>query len=202
MVLAVIILLIAGLSIAALLFFVVAGICGGIATIPGILEKSGRPLRSRFLLSAIRILSRFPTALFFLTIFSVHFLGFNFVHGMFLNAFFPRVNLCGLFNSMEDGFHLYRTLLSGLITQYAPFILAGAVSQLPEYKKAYKKSPSTDHRSKGSREGWMWFLADERQFFRRRVGDGLDPVNINSRGDHRPRIVPAVPMHRMMARGQ
>ncbi|MBN1779567.1 hypothetical protein JW948_00440 [bacterium] len=114
--------------------------CSAVSTIPYLFYRAGRPFQSAFLLGIFGFIGGFPFMIFMLAIFSVHFLGFHFVHSLFLNAFFPRVNPNALFNTMEEGFHLYRTLLAGLIRQFWPFILASMISRLPEYKKAFNLS--------------------------------------------------------------
>jgi hypothetical protein len=143
MCLAIFIILMLGINRYTLLFLALTSFCALIGIIPDYLEKHGRPVKPRFLLGLFKMIQGLPLALFMLFFFSIHFLGFHLIHSMFLNVFFPRVNPSDLFSSFETGFHLYKSFLLGLLSQYWIFILFSGLSRLPDYVRAFRSSGAT-----------------------------------------------------------
>ncbi len=80
-----------------------------------------------------------PSALFMLGFFSVHFLGFHFVHSIFLSGFFPLIqNNAG---AVRLGtFAYFKELIMTSFKHYWLFILASAFSRLPAYRAAFHKT--------------------------------------------------------------
>jgi len=78
--------------------------------------------------------------LFLLGFFSVHFLGFHTVHAMFLNEFFPldRARL----DSFMGPARVLPAAIGLTLARYWPFVLAGALSRLSEYRSAFGRNPS------------------------------------------------------------
>ena len=85
-----------------------------------------------------------PSVLFMLGFFTVHFGGFHFVHGLFLNGFFPLLEWNPFGESPGGVFSGFTLIISKAFTEYWPFILFSAVSRFGDYRKAFndKKEPN------------------------------------------------------------
>lgn len=80
-----------------------------------------------------------PASLFMVGFFTVHFLGFHFVHSLFLNTFFPLWP-GGSGPGSPGEFALFKSLVTTTITRYWVFILASAFSRLQAYRTAFQKT--------------------------------------------------------------
>lgn len=80
-----------------------------------------------------------PASLFMVGFFTVHFLGFHFVHSLFLNTFFPLMPE-GSGPGSPGEFSLFKSLVTITITRYWVFILASAFSRLQAYRTAFQKT--------------------------------------------------------------
>lgn len=80
-----------------------------------------------------------PGALFMVGFFTVHFLGFHFVHSLFLSLFFPLFPRGSEMGAPGD-FALFKNLVVTTVRSYWIFILASAFSRLQAYKTAYQKT--------------------------------------------------------------
>lgn len=87
------------------------------------------------------ILRRFfaytPTVVFMLGFFTIHFGGFHFVHGLFLNGFFPIINDSPFGKSPGETIDLFFLTVSTAVATYWPFILFSAISRITDFKKAF-----------------------------------------------------------------
>lgn len=80
-----------------------------------------------------------PGALFMVGFFTVHFLGFHFVHSLFLSLFFPLFpNDSGM--GAPGEFALFKNLVATTVRNYWIFILASAFSRLQAYRTAFTKT--------------------------------------------------------------
>lgn len=91
-----------------------------------------------------RIVWRFvtyaPMAAFLIGFFSIHFGGFHFVHGLFLNNFFPLVPEPPFGKDMVDtAFNMGDVALTAMAA-YWPFVVFSAVSRADDYLKAFRAS--------------------------------------------------------------
>lgn len=80
-----------------------------------------------------------PGALFMVGFFTVHFLGFHFVHSLFLSLFFPLFP-SGSEMGAPGEFSLFKNLVATTVRNYWIFILASAFSRLQAYKTAFQKT--------------------------------------------------------------
>ncbi len=76
-----------------------------------------------------------PSVLFMLGFFTVHFGGFHFVHGLFLNGFFPIVEWNPSGESPGGVFGGFTVVMSKALTEYWPFIFFSAVSRFGDYRR-------------------------------------------------------------------
>lgn len=88
----------------------------------------------------IIFLALLPFSLFLLGFFTIHFLGFHFVHSLFLNGFFPLFpeSASGQINPNE--FLLFKNLVFTTIKNYWSFIVASALSRIGAYRTAFQKT--------------------------------------------------------------
>lgn len=80
-----------------------------------------------------------PGALFMVGFFTVHFLGFHFVHSLFLNLFFPLFPPDSGMRAPGE-FALFKNLVATTVRNYWIFILASAFSRLQAYNTAFQKT--------------------------------------------------------------
>ncbi len=85
-----------------------------------------------------RLLITLPSALFMLAFFTVHFGGFHFVHGLFLNSFFPLVGQSPFGKEPGDVFGIVGACAREALTRYWPFVAASGLSRLPTYAAAFR----------------------------------------------------------------
>lgn len=111
---------------------------GGIAVM---LSRGGRGGREPFAHKAAR---RFflltPSVVFFLGFFTIHFGGFHFVHGLFLNGFFPIVEGSPFGESIGGTLAFFETVVGAAVSRYWVFILFSAWSRLPDLRRAFEKA--------------------------------------------------------------
>ncbi len=77
-----------------------------------------------------------PAALFMLGFFTLHFGGFHFVHGLFLNGFFPLVEWSPAGGSPGGVFGGITIVVGTALAEYWPFVLFSAVSRFGDYREA------------------------------------------------------------------
>jgi hypothetical protein len=87
-------------------------------------------------LVARRFFTYTPYVLFTLGFFTIHFGGFHFVHGMFLNAFFPIVEGTPFGESIGGTFAFVLGIVQTAARSYWPFVLITAWSRLGDMKNA------------------------------------------------------------------
>ncbi len=105
----------------------------------------GGALRSRpgwgFLPDAERGLARaivmLPAAAFMLGFFTVHFGMFHFIHGLFLNGFFPLVAKSPFGTTPDETFGIIAGCAGEALARYWPFVGASALSRLSSYAQAW-----------------------------------------------------------------
>jgi hypothetical protein len=85
-----------------------------------------------------RVLIALPGALFMLGFFTVHFGMFHFVHGLFLNGFFPLVGGAPFGRSGDQVFGLVGACAREALMRYWPFVAASALSRVPTYTAAFR----------------------------------------------------------------
>ncbi len=121
------------LSLFYLLFVVLSA---GLAT-AGILRDKKRWLFLPSLKSPLTsIIISLPAGIFMLAFFSVHFLGFHFVHSIFLNGFFPIISNSPFGKNIgETGIYAF-SLAGTALVNYWPFVLASVASRLNEFRDA------------------------------------------------------------------
>ena len=85
-----------------------------------------------------RILILLPFALFLFGFFTVHFVGFHFVHSIFLNGFFPVIEASPSGKTIEGTFFYFLTLARTSFHLYWPFVAFSALSRLPDYVAAWQ----------------------------------------------------------------
>ena len=76
-----------------------------------------------------------PSVLFMLAFFTVHFGGFHFVHGLFLNGFFPLLEWDPFGQSPGGVFSGFTLIIGKALADYWPFVLFSAISRYGDYKK-------------------------------------------------------------------
>jgi hypothetical protein len=77
-----------------------------------------------------------PAVLFTLGFFTVHFGGFHFVHGLFLNTFFPLVPWYPAGKTMNQVFGVFLGLIAHATRSYWPFIFFSALSRKADFERA------------------------------------------------------------------
>jgi len=85
-----------------------------------------------------RVVIALPAALFMLAFFTVHFGMFHFVHGLFLNGFFPLVGGAPFRRSGGQVFSLVGACAREALVRYWPFVAASALSRVPTYLAAFR----------------------------------------------------------------
>ena len=81
-----------------------------------------------------------PMALFLLGFFTIHFLGFHLVHGLFLNAFFPIADMGSFGKDFDTSLAFVAGLTSTALRRYWPFVASSVLSRLPTYAKAFARN--------------------------------------------------------------
>jgi hypothetical protein len=81
-----------------------------------------------------------PSVIFFLGFFTVHFGGFHFVHGLFLNGFFPLVEGSPFGESPGGTLVFFASIIGAAVSRYWVFILFSAWSRLPDLRRAFEKA--------------------------------------------------------------
>jgi hypothetical protein len=79
-----------------------------------------------------------PSVLFMLAFFTVHFGGFHFVHGLFLNGFFPLLEWNPFGESPGGVFSGFNMIIGKAFAEYWPFVLFSAISRFGDYRKAFE----------------------------------------------------------------
>lgn len=79
-----------------------------------------------------------PSVVFLLGFFTIHFGGFHFVHGLFLNGFFPIINDSPFGKSPGETIYFFFLTVSTTVAAYWPFILFSAISRITDFKKAFE----------------------------------------------------------------
>jgi hypothetical protein len=77
-----------------------------------------------------------PMTLFMLGFFTLHFGGFHFVHGLFLNGFFPLVEWNPFGESPDGVFGGFMLIIGTALAEYWPFVLFSAFSRFGDYREA------------------------------------------------------------------
>ncbi len=85
---------------------------------------------------ATRFFAYTPAVAFTLGFFSLHFGGFHFVHGMFLNSFFPIVEGTPFGESIGGTFVFVFGIINAAARSYWPFVLISAWSRLGDMKRS------------------------------------------------------------------
>ncbi|MCX8160784.1 MAG: hypothetical protein N3G18_07615 [Candidatus Saccharicenans sp.] len=80
-----------------------------------------------------------PPALFMVGFFTLHFMGFHFVHSLFLSLFFPLFPP-GSQPGSPGSFTFFKNLVMTTARSYWIFILASAFSRLQAYRTAFQKT--------------------------------------------------------------
>ena len=78
-----------------------------------------------------------PSVLFMLAFFTVHFGGFHFVHGLFLNGFFPITEWNPSGESPGGVFSGFTLIIGKALAEYWPFVLFSAVSRFGDFRKSF-----------------------------------------------------------------
>jgi hypothetical protein len=113
--------------------FLVCAVFSALNLIVSAEEGSGSGSPRHVLISRFATLT--PSVLFMLGFFTVHFGGFHFVHGLFLNGFFPIVEWNPAGESPGGVFGGFNAIIAKSITEYWPFVLFSAVSRFGDYGK-------------------------------------------------------------------
>jgi L-asparagine transporter-like permease len=87
----------------------------------------------------VRIFILLPSVIFMLGFFSIHFLGFHFIHSIFLNGFFPLIKDSPFGKTPQDVFFLFKSLVIKATYSYWPFIVVSALSRLKTYLAAFNR---------------------------------------------------------------
>jgi hypothetical protein len=90
-----------------------------------------------------RLLVMLPGATFMLGFFTVHFGMFHFIHGLFLNGFFPLVTASPAGKNPEQVFGIVGSCAREALLRYWPFVLASGLSRLPGYAGAWATTDGT-----------------------------------------------------------
>jgi hypothetical protein len=109
----------------------IGAIAGGIAV-----ERRARALHPALGRLLVSFLLCTPTICFTLAFFTVHFGGFYFVHGLFLNGFFPLIQGSPFGESIEGTFQFFLSLVGQSARAYWPIVFLSAVSRLGDFRKA------------------------------------------------------------------
>ncbi len=79
-----------------------------------------------------------PACLFMLGFFTVHFGLFHFVHGLFLNGFFPLLRQGAVGKGPEQVFGIVGACAREALVRYWAFVAASALSRVPTYVAAFR----------------------------------------------------------------
>lgn len=85
-----------------------------------------------------KVVVMLPVALFMFAFFTVHFLGFHIVDGLFLNGFFPLSENMPVGKDLDSIFAFMRGVAGVAMTRYWSVVLASALSRLAIYAKAFE----------------------------------------------------------------
>jgi len=113
---------------------IVSALFGGAAI--WLAARAGKGAESLLHLAARRFFTYTPYVVFTLGFFTVHFGGFHFVHGLFLNGFFPLVEGTPFGESIGGTFAFGMGILQEAARRFWPFVLISAWSRLGDMKKA------------------------------------------------------------------
>lgn len=81
-----------------------------------------------------------PAVIFFLGFFTIHFGGFHFVHGLFLNGFFPIVEGSPFGESIGGTIAFFGAIVGAAARRYWVFVLFSAWSRLPDLRRAFENA--------------------------------------------------------------
>ena len=90
-----------------------------------------------------RFVIMLPGALFMLGFFTFHFGLFHFVHGLFLNGFFPLLRKAPFGRTPEQVFGIVGACAREALVRYWPFVAASALSRLSSYMAAFETTDGT-----------------------------------------------------------
>jgi hypothetical protein len=79
-----------------------------------------------------------PGALFMLAFFTVHFGMFHFIHGLFLNGFFPLVAKSPFGTTPDQTIGIVGDCARQALARFWPFVAASALSRVPAYAAAWR----------------------------------------------------------------
>jgi len=120
---------------------IIIALLSALFSIGSLMRKNGKWL---FMPSAdnigIRIIIFLPFGLFMFCFFTIHFLGFHFVHSIFLNGFFPLINETPFGKTIEGTIFFFKDLIVTAASKYWMFICASGISRLDVYRKAFQKT--------------------------------------------------------------
>jgi hypothetical protein len=85
-----------------------------------------------------RTIVMLPAAIFMLGFFTIHFGMFHFIHGLFLNGFFPLVAETPVGKSPGGVFGIVGACAREALARFWPFVAASALSRLPGYTAAWR----------------------------------------------------------------
>jgi hypothetical protein len=104
---------------------IVASLSSAFPLLPG-----GRPLLPPSGI-AFRLLTRWPFIAFMVGFFTIHFVGFHFGHGTFLNLFFPIVPGASMGGGIDQMLGAFTGIVLTAASRYWPFVAISAVSFIP-----------------------------------------------------------------------
>jgi len=101
---------------------------------------SGEPALKNLVRRALwRLFTYLPMVVFILGFFSVHFGFFHFIHSIFLNGFFPIIEVSPFGKTPDEMVVFFSDLIGRALGEYWPFIVFSAFSRINDYGKALRK---------------------------------------------------------------
>ncbi len=101
---------------------------------------SGEPALKNLVRRALwRLFTYLPMVVFILGFFSVHFGFFHFIHSIFLNGFFPIIEVNPFGKTPNEMVVFFSDLIGRALSEYWPFIVFSAFSRINDYGKALQK---------------------------------------------------------------
>ncbi len=125
-----------GLNAAGWLLLLIALVMGLPAMVPSLPRRLGLGFEFDPEHPLFRVVMLAPWAIFLLGFFTLHFVGFHFVHSIFLNGFFPLTGNEVFGTAPDETFLWFEALIYTAVSAYWPFLLFSVISSRREYLRA------------------------------------------------------------------
>jgi len=102
-------------------------------------DRGGPVLQNSVRRALWRFFTYLPMVVFILGFFTVHFGFFHFIHSIFLNGFFPIIEVSPFGKTPDEIVVFFSDLIGRALGEYWPFIVFSAFSRINDYGKALRK---------------------------------------------------------------